>query len=172
AAQAQAAAQLQGIPATATAPARIETLPPPKAAEQRPAASLEAAETYLGKALALAIRQGASDLHAHSGAPLMIRVDGQLRPLGNAAALSAEASEKVIAEITTDAQWTQLAKKGEVDFACQIPGLARFRVNVYRQQRGIDAVFRIIPQRTPALEELGLPTRLARLMDFRTGMVL
>ena len=77
----------------------------------------------------------------------MVRVDGQLRPLANTTALSAEAAEKIIAEITTDEQWAQLAKTGEVDFACEIPGLARFRVNVYRQQRGIDAVFRIIPLR-------------------------
>jgi twitching motility protein PilT len=129
-------------------------------------------DSYLGKALALALRHGASDLHVHSGAPLLVRVDGQLRPLSTATQLSAEAAEKVIAEITSDAQWALLARKGEVDFACELPGLARFRANVYRQQRGLDAVFRIIPRKPPSLEELGLPARLARLTDFRTGLLL
>jgi twitching motility protein PilT len=175
-AQAQVPAQ---APAPAQVPAQVQTpaaagpsAPPLKVAAQRPAATIAPADSYLGKALALALRQGASDLHAHSGAPILVRVDGQIRPLANNTTLSAEAAEKIIAEITTDAQWAQLGKAGEVDFACEIPGLARFRVNVYRQHRGIDAVFRIIPLRPPTLEELGLPARLSRLMDFRTGMVL
>ncbi len=146
--------------------------PPPKAAQRRPAGAVAATDSYLGKALALALRQGASDLHAHSGAPLLVRVDGQVRPLSSQQLLSAEAAEKVIAEIASDAQWMLLAKHGEVDFAWEIPGLARFRVNVYRQQRGLDAVFRIIPLQPPTLEQLGLPARLASLTDFRTGMVL
>jgi twitching motility protein PilT len=148
------------------------TQPPPKAAERRPAGNVVPGESYLGKALALALRHGASDLHAHSGAPLSIRVDGQMRPLSGTSLLSAEAAERVIAEVVTDAQWAVLSRKGEVDFAYEIPGLARFRVNVYRQQRGLDAVFRIIAAKPPTLEDLGLPARLARLTDFRTGMVL
>ena len=160
-------------PAHEMAPATASPDEPPlKAAARRPATAATPAESYLGKALALAIRHGASDLHAHSGAPLIMRVDGQLRPLANDTPLSAEAAERIIADITTDEQWAQLAKKGEVDFACEIAGLARFRVNVYRQHRGIDAVFRIIPLKPPTLSELGLPERLSRLTDFRTGMVL
>jgi twitching motility protein PilT len=159
-------------PPPAPAPAHTPTLRPPKAVEQRPSSGVATADSYLGKALALAQRQAASDLHVHSGAPMLMRVDGQIRPLSGTSVLSAEAAEKVIAEITTDAQWTVLSKKGEVDFAYEIPGLGRYRVNVYRQQRGLDAVFRLIALRPPTLEELGLPARLSRLMDFRTGMVL
>jgi twitching motility protein PilT len=145
---------------------------PLKASEQRPAVALEPKDSYLGRALAVAMRHGASDLHVHSGAPLLIRVDGQLHPLSGNSPLVAEAAEQIIAEITTDAQWTLLSQKGEVDFACEIPGLGRFRANVYREQRGLDAVFRIVPLQPPSLEQLRLPSRLARLTDFRTGMVL
>jgi twitching motility protein PilT len=160
------------VHAAPAADAASPSAPPLKAAAQRPATATTPAESYLGRALALAIRHGASDLHAHSGAPLIMRVDGALRPLANDTPLNPEAAEKIIADITTDAQWAQLAQKGEVDFACEIPGLARFRVNVYRQHRGIDAVFRIIPLKPPTLAELGLPERLSRLTDYRTGMVL
>jgi twitching motility protein PilT len=59
-----------------------------------------------------------------------------------------------------------------VDFAYTLPGVGRFRSNAYRQQRGIDATFRAIPSRPPSLEELGLPTSLARFANFHQGMVL
>jgi twitching motility protein PilT len=59
-----------------------------------------------------------------------------------------------------------------VDFAYTLPGVGRFRSNAYRQQRGFDATFRAIPPRPPSLEELGLPTSLARFANFHQGMVL
>ncbi|MFI5308104.1 MAG: PilT/PilU family type 4a pilus ATPase [Polyangiales bacterium] len=158
--------------APAAEPTHTPTLRPPTAVEQRPGGQVTPSESYLGKALALALRSGASDLHVHSGAPLLARVDGQVRPLSGTSIVSAEAAEKIIAEIATDAQWLVLSKKGEVDFAYEMPGLLRARVNIYRQQRGLDAVFRLIPLKPPSLEELGLPQRLTRLVDFRTGMVL
>jgi twitching motility protein PilT len=154
------------------AEARVPTPAPSRAADVRPAGAADrSAETYLGKALSMAVQHGASDLHAHSGAPLMIRVDGALHPLGNSP-LSSEAAEKVIAEVMTDDQWDVLRKLGEVDFAYELRDLGRFRVNVYRQQRGLDVVFRIIPPQPPTLQQLGLPETLARLVDYRTGMVL
>jgi twitching motility protein PilT len=59
-----------------------------------------------------------------------------------------------------------------VDLALGVPGIARFRVNAYRQQRGVDAVFRLIPAEPPTLLELGLPAELARLANFGQGLVL
>jgi twitching motility protein PilT len=161
-----------GAPASNGAAGAPITMRPPKAKEQRPAGTVALVETYLGKALALAQRQGSSDLHVHSSVPLMVRVDGQLRPLSGTAPISPNAAEKIIAEVMTDEQWAVLSSKGEVDFALEIPALARCRVNVYSQQRGLDAVFRILSIEPPSLEQLGLPERLARLTDYRTGMVL
>jgi twitching motility protein PilT len=136
------------------------------------AATVASASSYLGRALALALQKGASDLHAHSGAPILIRIDGTLRPLSGNDPLTPSAADKVIAEVMGEAQKATLAAKGEVDFACEVPGVARMRVNVYRQQRGTDAVFRLVPRDAPTLDQLGLPARLGRLTDFRTGMVL
>jgi twitching motility protein PilT len=65
-----------------------------------------------------------------------------------------------------------LAECGEVDFCYCVPELGRFRGNAYRQLRGTDAAFRIIPERVPTLGDLGLPNSLARLTNFHQGMVL
>lgn len=153
-----------------TTPGARPAVMPAKAAA--PVAAVPAARGYLAKALALAAQKGASDLHVHSGAPLLIRVDGEMVPLSDMTAISPESASKIIAEVATEAQWAQLKEKGEVDFAYSLPGTGRFRANVYRQQRGIDAVFRIIPVQPPTLEQLGLPSHLSRLIEFRTGLVL
>jgi twitching motility protein PilT len=171
---------VQAIPPPAALPHAADPPPasrpsdrPPKARSERPRApASDAARSYLGRALAVAIQQGASDLHAHSGAPLLVRVDGGLRPLSGDSLLTAEAAEQVIAEVMTDPQWAALRRAGQVDFAYAIADLGRFRVNVYRQQRGLDIVFRIIAATPPGLDELGLPARLSRLCDYRTGIVL
>jgi twitching motility protein PilT len=127
---------------------------------------------YLLRALAFAVKHGASDLHIHSGAALIGRSAGRLLPFQGQKALSTEAAEKAIAQIMTDEQWDKLAADGEVDFPLELTRIGRFRVNAYRQHRGMDIVFRILPPDPPHLEQLGLPSTLARLVDFRTGMVL
>ena len=60
-------------------------------------------------------------------------------------------------------------KNGEIDFAYAIAGVGRCRVNLYRQQRGVDGVFRIIPLVPPTLEELGLPLSLAKVVSYHRG---
>jgi twitching motility protein PilT len=127
---------------------------------------------YLLRALHFAVKHGASDLHVHSGAPLMGRGAGRLMPFQGQKAMSPEMTEKAIAQILTDEQWEKLAADGEVDFPLELPRIGRFRANAYRQHRGLDVVFRILPPDPPRLEQLGLPSSLARLVDFRTGMVL
>jgi twitching motility protein PilT len=87
-------------------------------------------------------------------------------------ALSPQAAEKAIAQVLTDEQWERLAADGQVDFPLELPTIGRFRSNVYRQHRGPDAVFRILPPNPPTLEQLGLPANLSRLVEFRTGLVL
>ncbi|HVU00160.1 MAG TPA: PilT/PilU family type 4a pilus ATPase [Polyangiaceae bacterium] len=127
---------------------------------------------YLVRALHYAAQHGGSDLHLHAGAPITARASGRLLPFPNQQPLTPGATEKAIAQILTDEQWERLSNEGEVDFPLEIPNVGRFRANAYRQHRGIDAVFRILPLVPPRLEQLGLPATLARLVDFRTGMVL
>lgn len=127
---------------------------------------------YLNKVIEYALKQGASDLHVHSGAPLMARLHGTLRPIKEDVIVSEKDAEKMIAQVMTDAQWQQLAAEGQVDFAYELPGLGRCRANAYRGHRGTDVVFRLIPLEPPSLEQLGLPETLSKMTDFRTGLVL
>ena len=86
--------------------------------------------------------------------------------------LSSVEAAQMIEEILDDELRALLALRGQVDFDYALPEAARFRANAYRQQRGMDAVFRAIPSRPPSLASLGLPESLARLADFHQGMVL
>ena len=144
---------------------------PRTAAGRGPAVFDLDAPRALDRLLERALRVGASDLHVHSGSPLKIRVHGQMYDIegGNVAARTAE---RLILEILTPEQLQALRDSGQVDFAYTLAGKGRFRSNAYRQQRGIDAVFRVIPPRPPSLTELGLPTSLARLANYHQGMVL
>ncbi|HKJ25475.1 MAG TPA: hypothetical protein VKB65_11670, partial [Myxococcota bacterium] len=113
----------------------------------------------------------ASDLHVHSGSALRLRVSGQLESPGDVP-LERDACEAILADALDDDQWAQLARHGQVDFAYELEGVGRFRCNIYRQQRGLDGTFRLVPPRPPTLEDLGLPATLARFTGYHQGMVL
>jgi twitching motility protein PilT len=121
--------------------------------------------------LAQAVRLKASDVHVHSGAPIQMRVCGRLLPAKSPPLGPAEA-ERAIMEILDARQREHFMRHNDLDFAYTIPGVARFRGNAYRQQRGVDAVFRPVPTDPPTLEGLGLPRALARLTAYHQGMVL
>ena len=80
---------------------------------------------------------GASDIHVHSGSNLKVRLHGRLQELDGGAPVPATAAERVILEILTEEQREELRVHGQVDFAYTLPGVGRFRGNVYRQQRGM-----------------------------------
>jgi twitching motility protein PilT len=176
AAQAMPALEVQAMPALAegAAPA-IPAPPPPPAPVPVPRAAAAAvdldAPRALDRLLERAILAGASDLHIHSGSPMKVRLHGQMSDL-DGGALPARTAERMIAEILTPDQREALRERGQVDFAYTLPGKGRFRSNAYRQQRGVDAVFRVIPPEPPTLEGLGLPSALARLANYHQGMVL
>ncbi|MCA9511028.1 MAG: PilT/PilU family type 4a pilus ATPase [Myxococcales bacterium] len=123
--------------------------------------------TLLGDAVA----GGASDVHVHAGAPLKLRVNGALADTG-AEPLSADAATQLVLAALTPAEQRELARAGEIDSCLSLPGVGRFRMNAYRQQRGFDAVFRAIPAKPPTLESLGLPNALAKFTNYHQGMVL
>jgi twitching motility protein PilT len=126
---------------------------------------------YLDQLLALAIETGASDLHAHSGSPVLARVDGALWPLTADAPLTPPAAEQVIAEIMTDAQWDELQLGGEVRFAYELSGVGRFRAHAYRQAHGLDVVFRALPMHIVDPKDLSLPARmLMHVLEARSGL--
>ena len=113
---------------------------------------------------------GASDLHIHSGAPLKVRLDGLLTDASGP--IDSEDAERIL-HGQLDAEQTEvLEEQMQLDLAFSIEGIGRFRSNIYRQQRGLDGVFRIIPPTPPTLAELGLPDDLQRFSDYHQGIVL
>jgi twitching motility protein PilT len=130
-----------------------------------------AAVDWLHSVLASAAKWHASDIHVHVGAPIKARRFTQLGVLTEQP-VAADYSEQILRSVLTDAQNARLDAEGEVDLAYLVDGVGRYRVNVYRQHRGIDGVFHYIPPKPPSLSELGLPTTLAKVTNFHQGLVL
>jgi len=105
--------------------------------------------------LAFSAKQGASDLHLSAGLPPMIRVDGDVRRI-NLPAMEHKDVHRLIYDIMNDKQRKDYEEFFETDFSFEIPGVARFRVNAFNQNRGAGAVFRTIPSKVLTTEELGM----------------
>jgi len=115
--------------------------------------------------------RGASDVHLHSGATLRLRVRSALLEVADSKITPADA-ERLILPILSADERALLDHHGEIDLCHTVKGLARFRVNVYRQLRGLDATLRRISLQPPTLSDLGLPSSLAKFTNFHQGMVL
>jgi len=164
-----AAASMQSL----AAPKPSAEASKPLRAAKAPVATRPAggAREALHELLREGVGAGASDLHVHSGAPLRWRRHGALEVRGEAP-LDPARVEAMLRSILSAEQGARFDAEGQVDLAYTLEGTGRFRVNVYRQQRGFDAVFRAIPDHAPSLEELSLPSSLARLTNYHQGMVL
>jgi twitching motility protein PilT len=115
--------------------------------------------------------QGASDLHLSTGNPPIFRQHGDMVRL-NFKALGHDELKTILFEILSDKQKAHFNETKDIDFAYEVPGLARFRGNIMMQYRGIAAVFRIIPSKILSADELGLPDGVRRMTNFKKGMVL
>ncbi|MGD8830353.1 MAG: type IV pilus twitching motility protein PilT [Pseudomonadales bacterium] len=105
--------------------------------------------------LAFSAKQGASDLHLSAGLPPMIRVDGDVRRI-NLPPLEHSEVHSLIYEIMNDKQRKDFEEFLETDFSFEVPGVSRFRVNAFNQNRGAGAVFRTIPSKVLTMEDLDL----------------
>lgn len=105
------------------------------------------------KLLAFSAKQGASDLHLSAGLPPMIRVDGDVRRI-NLPPLEHKQVHALIYDIMNDKQRKDFEEFLETDFSFEVPGVARFRVNAFNQNRGAGAVFRTIPSKVLTMEGL------------------
>jgi len=117
-----------------------------------------------------ALESEASDLHLRVGMPPLMRVHGRLQPLPEAD--DADGYEAALLALLTESQRQTFTERNDLDFAYEIPGVARFRVNLLRQHKGVGAVFRLLPSRIRALEELGLPQVVYSLARLEQGLVL
>ena len=112
-----------------------------------------------------------SDLHLSAGTVPLLRLFGDLVRV-DAPVVSAEELTAVLREMVPMERVQTFEQTGDLDFAYEIPGLARYRANFFRQNRGVSAVFREIPQRISTVEELGLPAMLRELALLPKGLVL
>jgi twitching motility protein PilT len=121
--------------------------------------------------LTFSVQHKASDLHLSAGVPPLIRVDGDVRRL-NIPALDHKEVQALVYDIMNDRQRKEYEEKLEADFSFEVPGLARFRVNAFVQNRGAAAVFRTIPSTVLSLEELNAPEVFRSISDNPRGLVL
>ena len=121
--------------------------------------------------LAFSVKQGSSDLHLSAGMPPMIRIDGDMRRV-NLPPMEHKEVHSLVYEIMNDKQRRDFEEFLETDFSFEVPGVARFRVNAFNQNRGAAAVFRTIPSRVLTLEELGFGQIFRDLSMLPRGLVL
>ena len=112
-------------------------------------------EMDITELLAFSAKQGASDLHLSAGLPPMIRVDGDVRRI-NLPPMDHKEVHDLIYEIMNDKQRKDYEEFLETDFSFEVPGVARFRVNAFNQNRGAGGVFRTIPSKVLTMDELGM----------------
>ncbi|HTO19920.1 MAG TPA: type IV pilus twitching motility protein PilT [Pseudomonas sp.] len=121
--------------------------------------------------LAFSAKQGASDLHLSSGLPPMIRVDGDVRRI-NLPAMDHKQVHALIYDIMNDKQRKDYEEFLETDFSFEVPGVARFRVNAFNQNRGPGAVFRTIPSKVLTMDDLAMGEIFKTIADVPRGLVL
>lgn len=121
--------------------------------------------------LSFCLTQGASDLHLSTGLPPMIRIDGDMRRI-NLPVFPDEAIREWIVTTMMDAQKAAFETTLEIDYAYEIPGVSRFRVNAFTQSRGAGAVFRVIPDKVQTLEQLGMGEVFRRIVEAPRGLIL
>ncbi|HET8713244.1 MAG TPA: type IV pilus twitching motility protein PilT, partial [Gemmatimonadales bacterium] len=162
-----AAAPMVDAPPPAELPSAPSALPSEFATSQ-----YKAAEQRLAKLLHTLVESKSSDLHLRVGEPPLLRTHGEIKRQPGAAALSINDLELLILSIMPERNRGEWKETGDSDFAYEIQGLARFRVNAARDRKGPVAVFRVIPAKVVTVEEMGLSEEVQRLCYLTKGLVL
>jgi Tfp pilus assembly pilus retraction ATPase PilT len=151
--------------------------PSPEAAELglgrggRASTSTPDAHSEMETLLRRMVELGASDLHLSPGQEVRMRVDGDLDPVG-VGTLPAERTGELLRSIAPEVRLAELEADNDTDFGHEVPGLARFRVNLFRDRLGVGGVLRQIPESIPSAEDLGLPAPVRELAQLPNGLVL
>jgi twitching motility protein PilT len=117
-----------------------------------------------------AVERNASDVQISANVPPVFRIDGQLHMQGEP--LTPAQTDQWARSLMTEEQWERYCQMGDVDFSYSLPGISRFRVNVYRQRGYTSIAVRLIPDQVPTLRELNLPSILETLTEYSRGLVL
>jgi len=126
----------------------------------------------LNDILAVAIQGGSSDIHLKAGLPPMFRINGSLIPYKDGKRISPEEMQRMALSIMNNYQRERFKQFNELDLAYGVPGLGRFRVNVFQQRGTVGIVLRIIPFKVRTLDELTLPPILKTIALEERGLVL
>ncbi len=124
------------------------------------------------KLLRIAVEMGASDLHLKVGSPPHVRIHGELIPIPNFSRLTPSDTQVLSMDLLNEEQQRRLQEKLEVDIGYGIPGLGRFRINIYYQRSTVSLAIRTIPIHIPSFEELHLPSILTRIASEPRGLIL
>ena len=130
------------------------------------------AEYGIDELLEIVVQREASDLHVTAGTEPVIRVTGHLERLEGFARLTPEQTRRLLYSITSTEQQKELEIKRQLDLSYTLPGLARFRVNIYFQRQTLAGAFRLVPSTIKTLDELGLPSSLYDLAGKPRGLVI
>lgn len=125
----------------------------------------------IAQLLTFTFQQHASDLHISAGEPPMIRIHGDMKKL-KVPALADEETQKMLYDIMNDRQRKNFEETSDIDFSVELGEGARFRVNIFRQARGMGAVFRTIPTKILSIEQLALPASICNLIRKEKGLIL
>ncbi|HXX80221.1 MAG TPA: PilT/PilU family type 4a pilus ATPase, partial [Thermodesulfovibrionales bacterium] len=126
----------------------------------------------INELLKKAVSQKASDVHIKVGSPPITRVTGDLVPMNDEERISQQDAMKIAFSVMSPGQRETFKQKNEIDLAYSVPGLGRFRCNVFIQRGTIGLVFRVISMRIPSVEELNLPDVLKKIAMEERGLVL
>lgn len=129
-------------------------------------------DNSLTNLLITSVSQKASDLHLSPTLPPLARINGDLTPLPEQSVLNAETLQQMIYSTLSEDQIKRFETEWELDYAVIVPGTASFRVNAFRMNLGVAAVFRVIPDKTPTLDQLGMPPVFKQLLDLPNGLIL
>ncbi|MBK9090172.1 MAG: PilT/PilU family type 4a pilus ATPase [Holophagales bacterium] len=162
------------VPGVAPAPIPAEEIPYPAAAPAsvEPSRLSVLSERPLDVILLRMLELSASDVHLSSGTRPLFRIHGEMAEQADQPVLNSEEVERLLAPIFPERNRTEFLERHDTDFAYEIAGAARFRVNVFRDRHGVGAVFRQIPIEILTAQQLGLPASVVRLGDLTKGLVL
>ena len=123
------------------------------------------------RVLRLMAEKRASDVYMSANTPILIKIDGQILQLSDQV-LTTGQTRTLLAELLTPQQLEELEDTGELNIGIGISGVGSFRLSAFRQRGSIAAVFRCIPHQIPALESLGVPPLMSKLVLDKRGLIL
>tara|TARA_R110002096_G_scaffold143328_1_gene299087 strand:- start:43995 stop:45611 length:1617 start_codon:yes stop_codon:yes gene_type:complete len=127
---------------------------------------------WIDQILRKMMEMGCSDVHLSADAYPYWRIDGEIEPIAGEAILDPVFLEKQIMSVAPEGNQEEFARRNDTDFAYEVKGLSRFRVNVFRDRKGVGTVMRTIPFEIPSAEKLGVPDVILEMANLSKGLVL